>query len=105
MGKKKKICNFLCLIIFANFIDEIKSDNDNKNSAYKIRLNFQSTGIQALYCDDNIQFFEKGKIKFLCESKINIAQIFFPFNFIFSPYLVKNTSSHLCKSQIKFNNT
>ena len=115
MGRKKKKYNFLCLIIFAYFFEEIKSENDNKNSDkyYEIHLNFQSNGLQSLYCDDNIQFFRTEKILFSRLKYYNRKRIIGNITFILpskqaeekriNEYELIITSSHFCKSQIKYN--
>jgi len=98
MERKKKIYNFLCLIIFILFFEEIKSDNNNENldKSYEIHIYFKSKGFQSLYCDDNIKFFGTENINFYKikedGSKININSL-----------LRQESSSHFCKSLIKYN--
>ena len=98
MEIKKKIYNFLCLIIFILFFGEIKCDNNNENSdkSYEIHIYFQSNGLQSLYCDDNIEFFGTENINFyrIKEDgvKININSL-----------LRQYSSSHFCNSLIKYN--
>ena len=98
MERKKKAYNFLCLIIFILFFGELKADNDNKipDKSYEIHIYFQSKGLQSLYCDDNIKFFETDNINFYRikedGTKININSL-----------LRKDTSSYFCRSLIKYN--
>ena len=98
MERKKRIYNFLCLIIFILFFGEIKSDNNNENldKSYEIHIYFQSKGLQSLYCDENIKLFGTENINFyrIKEDgvKININSL-----------LRQDTSSYKCKSLIEFN--
>ena len=97
MERKIKIYNFLCVIIFILFFGEIKSDNNNENldKSYEIHLYFQGKGLQSLYCDDNIKFFGTENINLYRikedGAKININS------------LLRQDSSHFCKSLIKYN--
>jgi len=91
MEIKKEIYNFLCLIIFILFFEEIKSDK-----SYEIHIYFQSNGLQSLYCDDNIKFFGTQNINFY---KIKEDGIKTNINSL----LRQDSSSHFCKSLIKYN--
>ena len=97
MERKKKIYNYICLIIFILFFEEIKSDNNNENSdkSYEVHIYFQTNGLQSLYCDDNIKFFGTENINLyrIKEDgvKVNINS------------LLRQDSSHFCKSLIKYN--
>ena len=91
MEIKKEIYNFLCLIIFILIFEEIKSDK-----SYEIHIYFQSNGLQSLYCDDNIKFFGTQNINFY---KIKEDGVKTNINSL----LRQDSSSHFCKSLIKYN--
>jgi len=106
MERKRIIYYFLLLIIFSFFFQVIKSEK-----SYEIHLNFQSKGLQSLYCDDDIQFFGTNKIIFykLKETikDYNTEGIISPYSSnereLIMPLSIKqNSSLYHCSNQIKY---
>ena len=112
MGIKKEIYNFLFIIIFAYFYEEIKSDNVNKiDKSYEIHIYLKPNGLQSLYCDDNIQFFGTNNINIYLERiymirKIGGMEFILPMSQkkekLNNSVLIQDSSSIFCKSQIKY---
>ena len=111
MERKKEIYYFLFLIIFAYFFNV----NQISCKSYEIHVDFLQYGLQSLYCDDNIQFFGTNNINIYFEEHL----IYFddpiigldlnirvrPKNrkILVNSSLIKDSSSFVCKSQIKIN--
>ena len=108
MGRKEKISNLLCLIMLGYFFEEIKSDNDYSYKRFQIHAYFQSTGLQSLFCSENISL---QNFKFYSEIKFYVKEIYgirmyiyiHPQIVLINPLLIKNTSSHVCIYQVKYN--
>ena len=111
MERKKEIYYFLFLIIFAYFFNV----NQISCKSYEMHVDFLQNGLQSLYCDDNIQFFGTNNINIYLEENLyyfddhlidlGINNRFPPNNrkILINSYLIQDSSSFVCKSQIKIN--
>ena len=90
--------NFFNFIIFFYYFGKIysQSTNDTSNQIYEIHILFNSTGLQSIYCDDNINIFGTENINIY---KIDENENKSPINSL----LRKEASNFYCLSSIKYN--
>ena len=90
--------NFFNFIIFFYYFGKIYSQSTNNvsNQIYEIHILFNSTGLQSIYCDDNINIFGTENINIY---KIDENENKSPINSL----LRKEASNFYCLSSIKYN--
>ena len=103
MIKKNTFHNFFNIfLIFLSFTTKIKPQSDSSElvvevpQLYEIHVVFEGEGLKTIFCDDNIEIYDKGNINFYTvdeeNNKINI-------NSLIGKYSEEGLS---CQYQIKY---